>query len=102
MVRERLGTSGARLIVLEDEQVATKIAPEDLVGVLAAHRTPMPRVVAGQWLAEQGVKTGIDVSDGLAADLSHICDSSGVGAWIEAESLPIQPEGAMIATLAGQ
>lgn len=102
MVTGSLGSAAAGLLVLEDKQLTAKIAPENLVGVLAAHRTPVPRVVAGQWLAEQGVKTGIDVSDGLAADLSHICDASGVGACIEGESLPIQPEVAMIATLAGQ
>src|SRR5260221_6541799 len=102
LVTGSLGSAAAGLLVLEDKQLAAKIAPENLVGVLAAHRTPVPRVAAGQWLAEQGVKTGIDVSDGLAADLSHICDASGVGACIEAESLPIQPEMAMIATLAGQ
>lgn len=102
MVTGNLGSAAAGLLVLEDEQLVAKIAPENLVGVLAAHRTPVPRVAAGRWLAEQGVKTGIDVSDGLAADLSHICDASGVGACIEAESLPIQPEVAMIAMLTGQ
>lgn len=100
MVTGNLGSAAAGLLVLEDEQLAAEIAPESLVAVLAAHRTPTPRVAAGQWLAQHGVTTGIDVSDGLAADLSHICQASGVGANIEAESLPIRPEVAMIATLA--
>ncbi len=42
----------------------------------------------------------MDVSDGLASDISHICDASGVGVDIEAESLPIEPEVVTIATLA--
>jgi thiamine-monophosphate kinase len=100
MVTGNLGSAAAGLLVLEDEQLAAEIAPESLVVVLAAHRTPTPRVAAGQWLAQHGVTTGIDISDGLAADLSHICQASGVGANIEAESLPIRPEVAMIATLA--
>src|SRR6266536_1495664 len=57
---------------------------------------------AGQWLAQYGVKTGMDISDGLAADIAHICTASGVGVNIEAESLPIEPEVALIATRAGQ
>ncbi len=102
MVTGSLGSAAAGLLVLEDEQLTAKIPPESLVGVLAAHRTPTPRVAAGQWLAQHGVTTGIDVSDGLAADIAHICKASGVGVNIETESLPIQPEVAMIATLAGR
>lgn len=102
MVTGSLGSAAAGLLVLEDEQLAAEIAPESLVGVLAAYRTPTPRVAAGQWLAQRGVTTGIDISDGLAADISHICHVSGVGVNIEAESLPIRPEVAMIATRAGR
>jgi thiamin-phosphate kinase len=102
MVTGSLGSAAAGLLVLEDEQLAAKVAPENLVGVLAAQRTPTPRVAAGQWLAQHAVTTGIDVSDGLAADISHICEASGVGVQIEAESLPIQPETATVAALAGQ
>ena len=60
-----------------------------------------PRSECTQWLAEHGITTGIDVSDGLAADVAHLCEASGVGACIEAELLPIQPEVALIAMLAG-
>ncbi len=102
MVTGSLGSAAAGLLVLEDGQLAAKVAPENLVGVLAAQRTPTPRVAAGQWLAQHAVTTGIDVSDGLAADISHICEASRVGVQIEAESLPIQPETATVAALAGQ
>lgn len=48
---------------------------------------PMPRVAQG--LALRGRASAcIDVSDGLIADLGHICAASGVGAEIEAELLP--------------
>src|SRR6266576_414499 len=82
MVTGSLGAAAAGLLVLEDEQLAAKIAPESLVGVLAALNTPTPRVAAGQWLAQHGVTTCIDVSDGLAADISHICEASVVGVQI--------------------
>lgn len=102
MVTGSLGASAAGLLILENEQLAAEIPPEKLAGVLAAHRTPTPRVTAGQWLAQHGVTTAIDISDGLAADIAHICEASSVGVTIESESLPIQPEVAMIATRAGR
>src|SRR5437667_3166787 len=102
MVTGRLGSAAAGLLVLEDEQLAAKVAQEKLAAVLAAQHTPTPRVAAGLWLAQHGVTTGIDVSDGLAADIAHICEASSVGVQIEAEALPIRPEVVAIATLAGR
>ena len=43
----------------------------------------------------------IDVSDGVIADLGHICKSSGKGAEIEVASLPVSPEVTGTARLAG-
>ncbi len=53
---------------------------------------PYPRIAEGQLLVDQGVKTAIDISDGLISDLSHICKASQISARIEIDRVPIQPE----------
>ena len=42
-------------------------------------------------LLQQGVKTAIDISDGLIADLTHICHASHIGASIKKDLVPIHP-----------
>ena len=54
---------------------------------------PAPRVALGQAL--RGLATAaIDISDGLLADVTHICRLSGVGATIELERVPTSAIGA--------
>lgn len=61
-------------------------------GVLIARQMcPTPRIEIGRKLIAAGVSSCIDVSDGLAADLKHICDASSVGARIYVDRIPIDP-----------
>jgi thiamine-monophosphate kinase len=56
------------------------------------YRTPTPRLQEGRILSHFGpqiITALLDVSDGVSGDLRHICEKSGVGAWIEAAQLPI-------------
>ena len=51
---------------------------------------PTPRIDAGRALGGLA-HACIDVSDGLLADLGHVCVASGVGARIELAALPASP-----------
>lgn len=58
--------------------------------LIQAHLDPLPETELGAVLADAGlVSAMIDMSDGLASDLAHICEESGVGAVVEAANLPI-------------
>jgi len=56
-----------------------------------SHFHPLPLVEEGLMLASLGVETAIDTSDGLAADLSHICKASRKSAVIYTGSIPVHP-----------
>jgi len=51
---------------------------------------PTPRVRTGLALRGQA-SACIDISDGLLADLGHVCAASGVGAELDLDTLPLSP-----------
>ncbi|MSP79045.1 MAG: thiamine-phosphate kinase [Dehalococcoidia bacterium] len=53
------------------------------------HRTP--RIAEGKALLAAGVRCAMDISDGLAADLSKLCRASNVSARLNADALPLHP-----------
>jgi thiamine-monophosphate kinase len=83
-----LGLSAAGLEMFKRNLI---LGPEISNLLRRAHFKPMPKVKEGQILIKQGVKTAIDISDGLIADLDHICESSEVNAKIKIEQLPVHP-----------
>ena len=53
------------------------------------HLRPEPRVLAGGIAARIGARAMIDLSDGLASDVRHVCGRSGVGCRVDLGLLPI-------------
>ena len=84
-----LGDSAAG-IALINERVDT---PPGSAGAALKARfyKPAPRVDAGLALRTLA-SAAIDVSDGLLADLGHICERSGCGALIDVERVPLSAE----------
>lgn len=83
---------------LGDAALGLRTLRGELAGVDAAgraalvdrYRLPQPRLALGARLS--GIAhAAIDVSDGLVADLGHICECSKVGAEVEAKRLPLSP-----------
>ena len=83
-----LGLSAAGLEMLKRKPI---LDPAISSVLRRAHFKPIPKVREGQILIEQGAKTAIDISDGLVADLDHICESSKVNARIRMEQVPVHP-----------
>ena len=101
LVTGTVGSAAAGLRLLEDHELLARVAPEIAAPLLAAQRTPTARVAAGQWLAQHGATAALDISDGLAGDLAHLCAASKMGAVINDDALPMRRETRIIAEIIG-
>ena len=85
-----IGDSAAGLKLIMEEASA----PEPLAAALIeAHNRPSPFLKTGRTVARSRLASAmIDLSDGLASDLWHICESSHVGARLIQSALPLSDE----------
>jgi len=83
-----IGDAFLGLKVLRKDGDLTGLGPDLAEALVARYRLPEPRCALGPRLADIA-HAMIDVSDGLVADLGHICETSGVGAEIVLQSLPL-------------
>ena len=87
-----LGDAAAGLRMLRDPAFATENPAAAAMRTALIDRLdrPTPRIAQGLLLRGRA-RACIDVSDGLAADLGHICRASAVGADIDLTRLPASP-----------
>jgi thiamine-monophosphate kinase len=82
------GCPGLAALGLMHLQNHVRLTDADLA--LAALHRPVPRIEAGSAL--RGIAYAmIDVSDGLAGDLAHLCECSRLGAVLDKDALPLVP-----------
>jgi thiamine-monophosphate kinase len=82
-----LGGSAGGLRALLEEGGSSPEA----TALIERHMRPRPRVDAGRAAIAAGVRCGIDISDGLAQDLGHVCRASGVDAELWLPRVPLDP-----------
>ena len=89
-----IGASAAGFAILErglSSEGNLSLAERQVL--LQAHLQPLPRIREARILVEKGPPSAmIDISDGLASEIHHICESSSVGAEIDQLKLPINQE----------
>ncbi len=99
MVSGDLGGAYMGLQLLEREKAvfqSTKGVQPDLDGndyILERQLKPEPRTDVIKTFAERGVKptSMIDISDGLASEILHLCKASNAGCALYEEKIPIDP-----------
>jgi thiamine-monophosphate kinase len=89
MVTGTIGDAALGLAVLKGGKVhaaATDVAVRD--ALVGRYRVPQPRVAMAE-IVRDYASASMDVSDGLAGDLTKLCGASGVSAVIDLPSIPL-------------
>jgi thiamine-monophosphate kinase len=94
VVTGELGAGAAGLLVLE----------QNITGyqrLVRRYLRPEPRLEAGRVAANLGASAMIDLSDGLASDVRHVCDRSGMGCNVDLDLLPVEDDAKELARSLG-
>jgi thiamine-monophosphate kinase len=97
VVTGTLGASAAGLRLAAGRTPPT----EEERAAIVRHLRPTPRIGEAGVLARSGATAMIDVSDGLALDLSRLCAASGLGARVRLADVPVGPAASLEEALGG-
>ena len=90
LVTGTIGDAALGLDVLSGGGAATALASDPAARdfLISRYRVPQPRSVLAQAVRDHAT-AGMDVSDGLAGDLTKLCAASGVSATVGAATMPL-------------
>jgi thiamine-monophosphate kinase len=90
LVTGTIGDAALGLDVLTGGGAAAALASDPAARdfLVSRYRVPQPRNVLAQAVRDHAT-AGMDVSDGLAGDLTKLCAASGVSATVEVASVPL-------------
>jgi thiamine-monophosphate kinase len=94
-----IGDAALGLDILQGGQVAAALTGDDAAReqLVGRYRVPQPRNALAAAIRAHA-SAAMDVSDGLAGDLTKLCAASGVSAAIHAPSIPLsRPAAALVA-----
>ncbi len=103
LVTGDLGAPAAGLDLLLKRARAGEASRDFMEEVIRRHLEPVPRLPESKAIsAAGGATSAIDISDGLANEVNHISEMSGVGIIVDAASIPVGPETVEVAKALGK
>jgi thiamine-monophosphate kinase len=98
MVTGSVGDAAAGVALLLDPELEKRTTAAYSAAARSRRDCPAPRVREGALVGRLRLAGAmIDVSDGIAGDLNHICEKSAVSVRLFADKLPVSPENRALA-----